>query len=335
MKILPVAKRTSEIPVDPPTASNVVVLDSIAVGASCDSFWVTDDLIAYFIVDKTIESYDCSDPNNLILLQSYTNTGYDSSSKSICVVGNYAYSIGRSGNTLSITNVTDSSNMVYVGSVITLGDGNLITTDGKFLYTARSTRDTFISNIDDPEIPVFESSIVNDVDTTPTYITTSTQTTGDLISVLSSRDGFQLTNMSDSLNPSLTSLYKDSDNLPDVFGCHYAYEESIVYGGATENRDSPLSAINYANKSIPVFLSSFIDRNNLEGLGKIEGTIGGPLLFIENRDNSTIAIIDKSDPLNMFAHSYPAIDISGGNRMFIKGHTLYVGGNTLIAIDIT
>ena len=329
MKVLPAVKRASaDVPIDPPTASNVTLLDTLVTSlpGACDNFWVTPDKRVFACGRTTVVSVDATDPSNMVEVDVLQEGGFNALLRSCCVVGNYLYIIGSSSTNqyMSVIDISDPANMTIANpnTGITIR-GDVISTDGTYLYSMASSGSTFlIIGLIDPINPVLLSTTSRNTDYLLIQDNAMSGVANELI--LFSKDSIIIYDVIDKENPVFKSQY--APNRVSDRG-YYAKEDTNFY--YTTGTNDQVETLDISDLALPAGIGSVTLANPTS---TIQGTLGGPLLFVTMQ--STLVVVDKSDPTNPTEQSTHAIDTQDGNRMIIEGNILFTCGTSVRSIDV-
>lgn len=213
----------------------------------------------------------------------------------LAVSGDYAYVGGLMGSSFAIINISSTTNPAVVGTIETTSDLAGIygvEVSGNYAYVVNSFDNSFrVIDISSSTNPTIVAGIEFD---TPIPELMSIAVLGNYAYVIVGEDGYsslRVINISNPLSPTVVgSIINDSDLdfLSDiVVSGSYAYVSTLA---------AQFSIINISNPSSPAVVGSVHDTTILDNSFGV--AVSGNYAYVTSDDNSSVAVIDISDPEN-------------------------------------
>ncbi len=232
--------------------------DAVAINDDETKAYLTDENIGLIVVDISDKTNPTFDENSIVVIPK---------AKDIKVKGSYAYIAARETG-LHIVDISNPTNMITVGSIVTGGKAVAVDVAGDYAYVADENETLKIINITDPANP----SIVG------TYThgySHDIKVVGNYAYIANFSYGLQIVDVSDPANPTLKGTYDFDDSIStdhasgiDVSG-NYAY---LAYN------DLGVKIIDISNPENPIIAA----QKETDGTVK-RVTVSGDYVYASNQ----------------------------------------------------
>lgn len=301
-------------------SDTVVLADARCVVISGSTAFVTSG------TGDSFNSYDISDPTNIILLDSITSANLDNPQK-FCISGNYAYIACFDTDMLVIVDITTPSAMIEKGNVTSanLNEAADVTIFGSSAFVGcgfsggnNKLVSIDVSNVNSPvELDSLSSVNINvvrsvDIDTTGNYVYLTSPIASKIV-IFNVSVPATLTEESTISTMFSSKPYDVKQNGDSIVVCGSGYATGFSHGVQT---------VDVTSHASPAILDTINDAKYSQANGVI---INGNLAYMVGGVNNFVSIIDITDVNTILetdyftnaslADSYD-VDISG-NHLFI------------------
>jgi len=318
-------------------STNGQTQDLFRIGTSSNTTLTTTTDASFFKVTASGGTVIKGGVLNPIWLGNYSITD----AHDVVVVGNYAYVVSRTGNSITILDISNPLNPAYVSSLTDatlLSGAYSLAIVGNYAYIAVTTRASLaIIDISNPYYPKFVAEQRGSVPGTSLAGIRDVMVIGKYAYVHSNASGvgFAIIDVSNPNNPTLVSSVSNGTYLAptgmDISG-HYAY--------ITSQSKNSLSIVDIANPANPVFVSGLLDATLLSGAYEVD--VVGKYAYVTAFSRNSLAVIDVASSTHpVFVKELrgpvPGTSISAPRRIVVSGNYAYIAnqGGSMAIIDVS